>query len=1282
MDIPQTYLGFSKLHRLFWGFTEIRPSLVCFFLPKHRKSVLIHNISVCLCRLIVLGTLCGCGGGSGGESTNSPPSPPTKIVVPSVPEAAKAIEFTRILHAGFTRKLTRSVTSLSEDELVGGGVAAADFDDDGDVDLYVVGRDSEPNHLYVNRGNGIFEESAASLGLDVIHWGSGPAFGDIDGDGDLDLFVGSVSQTPIFLFENKLNETEGRFTDITKSSGISLNARNTISALFYDYDRDGFVDLFLTHWREPSVARVDTETIWRNNGDNTFTNVSIETGLAVTIAEGGTDFTFTPNFSDIDNDGDGDLLLTSDYGESQVFLNNDDGTFTQTTDRSEIVDQFGMGSAIGDFDNDGDFDWFVTSIYNLDMDGGENFGNRIYRNNGDGSFIDATDGSNVENGEWGWGTCAGDFDNDGFLDLVEVNGWIPHGKDYRDDPMRFYYNLGSGEMRFQELHEEVRLLNSGQGRAIACFDAERDGDLDIVIVNNSSDHIIYYRNDTDNSNSYLGVKLLGLGANRFGIGARIDVTTSESSLARELGNGNNYASHNPFEVHFGLGAALTANVVVTWPDGSTSRLNDVAVNQHIEITATESNARLVVVQGQGTGAYSPGERITIRAREAEEGYYFSHWSTNATASIENALAAITVFTMPNSTVTVRANYVPGVAPNDDVSVARRWNELLLQTIRNDYARPTVHARNLFHISAAMYDAWSAYRTVERPWLLGTTQGNSTCDFSHEELTDAERNSNQAISLAAYRIIRHRFADSPGANRITRDANALLGFLGFDRNDTAMDYESDSGSGLGNYIANCYLELGMQDGANESNDYANEFYVPVNPSLKPHEPGNPEITDLNRWQPLSLLSFIDQSGNPHDSEPAFLSPEWGQVLRFALQDSDRSFYHRDDYEYWVFHDPGPPPRLATEWEEFYKWGFELVVHWSSHLDPTDEVMIDISPRSLGNIQIYPLALDLDGYKDFFDDLEGGDLGTGYSINPKTGSEYQEQVVPRGDYARVLAEFWADGPDSETPPGHWFVILNQVNDHPLLERRLGGSGLTLDQLEWDVKAYFVLGGAMHDAAIAAWGIKGWYDYIRPISSIRAMADRGQSSDSDASSYDEWGIAIQEGYIELIESNDPLAGENMENVGKMKVRSWKGPDFVEDPEVDVAGVDWILAANWWPYQRPSFVTPPFAGYVSGHSTFSRAAAEVLTALTGDAFFPGGMSSFNIPKDVFLKFEKGPSVDMTLQWATYFDASDQCSLSRIWGGIHPPGDDIPGRLIGMKVGQDAYARAVDYFDGVTLDQ
>jgi hypothetical protein len=159
--------------------------------------------------------------------------------------------------------------------------------------------------------------------------------------------------------------------------------------------------------------------------------------------------------------------------------------------------------------------------------------------------------------------------------------------------------------------------------------------------------------------------------------------------------------------------------------------------------------------------------------------------------------------------------------------------------------------------------------------------------------------------------------------------------------------------------------------------------------------------------------------------------------------------------------------------------------------------------------------------------------------------------------------------------------------------------------------------------------------------------------------------------------LAGDDDSNVGTIKVKSWKGPDFISNPATDVAGVDWILGTHWWPYQRPTFVTPPFAGYLSGHSTFSRAAATSLTQITGSEFFPGGIGTFEVEQNNFLVFEQGPSEGFTLEWATYQDASDQTSLSRIWGGIHPPIDDIKGRIIGEKIGKESFDLAQQYFTG-----
>ena len=612
------------------------------------------------------------------------------------------------------------------------------------------------------------------------------------------------------------------------------------------------------------------------------------------------------------------------------------------------------------------------------------------------------------------------------------------------------------------------------------------------------------------------------------------------------------------------------------------------------------------------------------------------------------------------------------------SIAREWNEQVLHAIRNDYARPTIHARNLFHTSIAIYDIWAVFNNKASTFLLGKTVGNYRCNFDGFYIGQSiDEDQKTAMSYAVYRIMLHRFSNSPGIEEIYLSINNLMDELGYDKNMQSVDYHSGNAAALGNYMANQIIAFGMQDGSNEENDYANLFYEPLNENLNTDYGGNPNLTEPNHWQALTIEEFIDQSGNYFPGgAPEFLSPEWGKVIPFSIKEEDLTIYNSTDYSFWVYHDPGSPSFIqeGDGINDPYKWGFALVSIWGSHLDPNDDVMIDVSPSSIGNISIFPETFD--EYKDFFNLEDGGDPSFGWNVNPSTGLPYEEQLVPRGDYTRVLAEFWADGPDSETPPGHWFTILNYVSDHPNLIKKFKGEGEVLEDLEWDVKSYFILSGAMHDSAIAAWGIKGYYDYIRPMSSIRYMSDKGQSSDTTLLNYHPHGIPLVPGYIEIIGEGDSLEGEYLENIGKIKLFTWRGHDFIINADYDIAGVGWILAENWFPYQRPSFITPPFAGYVSGHSTFSRAAAEVLTLLTNDEYFPGGMGTFNVYKNDFLKFEVGPSVDFQLQWATYRDASDQTSLSRIWGGIHPPIDDIPGRIIGKKIGINAFEFGENYFE------
>ena len=605
------------------------------------------------------------------------------------------------------------------------------------------------------------------------------------------------------------------------------------------------------------------------------------------------------------------------------------------------------------------------------------------------------------------------------------------------------------------------------------------------------------------------------------------------------------------------------------------------------------------------------------------------------------------------------------------SAARQWNDVLLESIRNDFARPTVHARNLYHVSLAIWDAWATYDLVAETVLFQEDHGTTSSSI------DAWRS--EALSHACYQIVKERFATSPGAAVMLPQYDQLMSTLGYDNTNNST--AGNSPAAIGNRIAQVVLGYGSADNSNEANDYANRVYRPVNPPLVPDLPGNPSMTDPNRWQPLSLQFFIDQSGQVITfGYPDFLSPEWGIVSNWCLEDDDVTIEDRGGFPYWVYKDPGPPPAIDDSLDR-YRSGFEMVSIWSAHLDPSDGVMIDASPASIGNAPLgSPSQIPT-----FYDYYEGGDWGAGYAANPVTGQPYPPQMVPRGDYARVLAEFWADGPDSETPPGHWFVLLNDVADHPSFTKRIGGSGPVVGDLEWCAKAYLAMAGAMHDSAISAWGVKGWYDYPRPVSALRYLADLGQRTDPQLPSYHPDGINLHPGYVELVTAATTAAGQRHAHLagaeGKIAVLAWRGPNYIVDPLTDVAGVGWILAENWWPYQRPTFVTPPFAGYVSGHSTYSRAAAVIMHELTGSPYFPDGLGEYVCQQNSFLVFEDGPSVDVRLQWASYYDASDQCSLSRIWGGIHPPADDLPGRQMGQEIGVEAYALAERYWDGSACD-
>ena len=564
------------------------------------------------------------------------------------------------------------------------------------------------------------------------------------------------------------------------------------------------------------------------------------------------------------------------------------------------------------------------------------------------------------------------------------------------------------------------------------------------------------------------------------------------------------------------------------------------------------------------------------------------------------------------------------------SIARLWNEQALDAVRRDFPAPTVHARNLFHLSSAMYDAWLAFDDGPgRSWFVDEQH-----DVSNGDLAEARH---QAISFAAHRLLRHRYALAVGALETVNALDQLMADLCYDTAFTST--AGDSPAAIGNRIAGLTIAATRDDGANEDAGY-DAPYTAVNEPMPIEESGT-AMVDPNRWQPLSFTFATAQNGLVLGGGPQrYIGPHWGAVTSFALPELP---------------DPGPPPMLGDPASDAeFKDAIVAVIRASSRLDPALDEMIELSPSERGNSTL------------------GTDDGTGHSVNPATGQPYPPNRANLADWARVVAEFWADGPDSETPPGHWNTLANTVSDHPDLERRLGGTGDVLDQLEWDIRLYFALNGALHDAAISAWGIKAIHDYSRPISMIRYMGGLGQSSDPDGLSFHADGLPLVDDLVEVITAESSAVGERhahlSDHVGEVAIRAW-GQVVTR---FDVGGSQWIRAVDWLPYQQDTFVTPAFAAYVSGHSTFSRAGAEILTAITGDPYFPGGLGEHTVPAGE-LEFEAGPTSDVTLQWATYRDAADEAGQSRIWGGIHVRADDYPGRIIGAEVGQAAWQLAVD---------
>jgi hypothetical protein len=917
----------------------------------------------------------------------------------------------------------------------------------------------------------------------------------------------------------------------------------------------------------------------------------------------------------------------------------------------------------------GKLDVFVSSIFDrVSFDAqGVITGNKLYRYTGNRSFSEGAAAAGVDRTGWGWGAAFFDYDNRGAVDLIVTNGItdglvpdpaVPASNDAENDPTTLFLNDGQGV--FTDRTAGSGITDRGQGRAVLVFDYDKDGDQDILISQAYGPPILYRNNAAGNGNHWLGLRLQGVASNRDAVGAVVRVTSGGRVRTQVHAPTNGFLAQSGPVIHFGLGGsgAAVEKVVIQWPNGAVQTLTNLAPDQtyHIVEQAPIAQAAPRFTQHPAGGDKIFGETVTLTAAAEGNPAPVYVWEKDG-AAIPGATGPIFVIRhlhpLDGGTYTVKAVNPQGAVTSSPAmirvvadlgrhSVAGWWNRMLLDAIRADLPFPTVHARNLYHVSAAMWDAYWAYDATGWQRVRPVFHQENTAVASLGDRRAAAQQ--EAISYAAYRVLVERYRNSVGHARSAAGFRWLMTQLGYDPDFTGTS--GDSPAAAGNRIGQAVLAATRDDGSNEAGNYADTSgYTPRNTPLD-FKLGGASMQEPNYWQPLLFDRAVTQNGIELGATvQTFVGVNWRMVRSFALEKPTPST---------VATDPGPPPLFGAATAAEYRQQALEVIRYSSQLDPADGVRIDISPGAMLN-----------------NDL-GANNGHGHVVNPYTNQAYAANRVRRGDYGRVMAEYWADGPDSETPPGHWNVIFNDVAADARIVRRFGGVGPELTPLEWDVCGYLALNGAMHDAAIAAWTIKRQYDSARPVSMIRYLAGLGQSSDPAQPSYNANGLPLEADLIEVVTAASSAPGQRHAHlagsVGKIAIRAWRGEsvNFL----TDTGGVGWILAERWMPYQLSVFVTPAFAGYVSGHSTFSRAAAVVMTHLTGSAFFPGGLSERRFPAGEFLIFEYGPQEDVTMQWATYYDAADNAGSSRLWGGIHIRADDLEGRKIGSKVGQDAFLK------------
>jgi hypothetical protein len=483
---------------------------------------------------------------------------------------------------------------VNRNELVNGGVSVGDFNADGFMDMYLPAGGTGPEQLLINMGDGTFEDQAIQWGVDKWILGMGSAVNDINKDGYPDLYVvsyGDVSVAPVvganLLYLNMGPDSEGnfRFEEIAQEAGVDFILETIVEgmgATFGDVNLDGQVDLVVTCWALEAYGT----RIFINQGDNTFVDISHDA-----LPDTGMMRAFTPKLIDMNGDRYPELLLTNDFHESRLYINNGKDkagqiTFRDVTDASGIdEDCNGMGASVADFNGDGLLDWYMSNVF-LESSTPQ-CGNTLYMctgidETGMPSFENTADEAGVIDGGWGWGTDAGDYDNDGDVDITALNGfnlWLL-------EDIRMYINDGTANFTDTAVESGLSREDRIHGHGMAHLDYDNDGDLDLVMVDDPGP-TAFYRNDTDNGNHWLRLNMITRHSPclaPMGTGTRVTAYAGKTRQVKVLSSPGTHLSQSEMLLHFGFAEHETVDrIEFEWADGRMTTLTDVATNQILDI---------------------------------------------------------------------------------------------------------------------------------------------------------------------------------------------------------------------------------------------------------------------------------------------------------------------------------------------------------------------------------------------------------------------------------------------------------------------------------------------------------------------------------------------------------------------------------------------------------------------------------------------------------------------------------------------------------------------------